>query len=451
MRKRYCMGLVLTLLMAAALVYLHYMKINSVVLQADGDVLYVDVNMQQSTNKVSLWQDEEDGRSYFFLPSCVRDRKVKMGHCGEGLEIDGQLYEEGDVFTWEEGREYYLQRMDEDYTLHEYQVIFMKSANIPSIFINTESGSMEYVNEERHNLESGDICVVLENGMTEYQNVLPKIVSRGNVSWDRPKKPYTIKLQDKYPLCGLRKGDKWRLLALWSEGSRLNTKIALDIAERLGMANTVQGTWIDLYFNGEYAGIYLLTESVTVGEGRVDIYNLEKENKQNNPDIEKAVHFEEENQKGYLLDHVNTVDGGYLIEKDTGEYYEGEQNGFETTAGFKFSIKEPAHASREQVEYIAGYVDDIDQMVQNGDPAVWDYLDLDSLVNAFWWTESRWIRMWLLPVCISIRMWGTTNFIPARYGIMNIPLGNVTWKPWREGSSIIPIPWWIIRNYSVLF
>ncbi len=383
MRKRYCMGLLLVLLVAAALVYLHFMRQNRVVLRADGESLYVDVNMQQSTNQVSLWKDEEDGRSYFFLPSCVRNQKVKMGDCGDGLEIDGRLYEEGDIFTWEEDRTYDLQRMDEEGTLHEYQVTFMKSANIPSIFINTESGSMEYVNEERHNLESGDICVVLANGMTEYQNVLPKIVSRGNVSWDRPKKPYTIKLADKYPLCGLRKGDKWRLLALWSEGSRLNSKIALDIAERLGMANTVQGTWIDLYFNGEYAGIYLLTESVTVGEGRVDIYNLEKENWQNNPNIEEAVHFEEENQKGYLLDHVNTIDGGYLIEKDIDEYYALEQSGFMTDTGFAFSIKEPVHASREQVEYIADYVGRIDQMIQNGDPSVWEYLDLDSLVSAF--------------------------------------------------------------------
>lgn len=383
MRKRYWLGGIVAVLIMATLFYLHFLKENSVVLQEDEGVLYVDVNMQQSTNKVALWQDEEDGRSYFFLPSCVRDHKVKIGCCGDGLEIDGDLYEEGDIFTWEEGREYYLQLMDEEGTLHEYQVNFMKSANIPSIFIQTESGSMEYVNEERQNLESGDICVVLENGMTEYQNVLPKIVSRGNVSWDKPKKPYTIKLQDEYPLLGLRKGDKWRLLALWNEGSRLNTKIALDIAERLGMNNTVQGTWIDLYLNGEYAGIYLLTESVTVGEGRVDIYNLEKENKQNNPNIEEAVHFEEEYQKGYLLDRVNTVEGGYLIEKDTGEYYDGESNGFETSAGFLFSIKEPAHASREQVAYISDYVDKIDQMVQNGDPAVWDYLDRDSLVNAF--------------------------------------------------------------------
>lgn len=383
MRKRYCMGLMLVLALTAAVFYLNYMRRNSVVLRAEGEMPCIDVHMQQSANRVGLWQDEEDGKSYFFLPSCVRDNKVKLGECTGGVEIDGRVYEEGDIFTWEDDREYHLQIMDEDCTLHEYQVTFMRSANIPAIFINTESGSMEYVNEERGNIESGDICVVLANGITEYQNVLPKIASRGNVSWNRPKKPYTIKLQDKYPLCGLRKGDKWRLLALWNEGSKLNNKIAFDIAEKLGMANTMQGTWIDLYLNGEYTGIYLLTESVTVGEGRVDIYNLEKENRQNNEDINNAQHFEEEDRKGYLLDHVKTVDGGYLLEKDTSEYYDGEPNGFVTSAGYRFSIKEPAHAAREQAEYIADYVDKLDQMVQNGDPKVWDYLDSDSLVSAF--------------------------------------------------------------------
>lgn len=385
MRKRYCMGLMLALAITLALGYLYFLQRNNVVLEMTDGVPCLRVTTQQSTNLVRLWQDEEDGKSYFFLPSCVDHHKVKVGDLGiHSLQIAGESYEKGDVFTWEEDGAYILSIVgDTDEVSHYEPVIFMKSANIPAVFINTESGSMDYVNEQKFNEEPGDICVILENGVTEYANALPKIVSRGNASWDKPKKPYTIKLQDKYPLCGLRKGDKWRLLALWSEGCKLNNKLALDFAEELGMANTAQGTWIDLYLNGEYAGIYLLTESVTVGEGRVDIYNLEKENRQNNPDIDNAQHFAEENRKGYLLDHVKTVDGGYLLEKDTGEYYDEELNGFVTSNGFSFSIKEPAHASREQVDYIAGYVDRIDQMVQNGDPAVWDYLDLDSLVSNF--------------------------------------------------------------------
>ena len=63
MRKRYCMGFILALVLAAALFYQYYTEQNSVVLQIGEGIPYVDVNMQQSTNKVGLWQDEEDGKS----------------------------------------------------------------------------------------------------------------------------------------------------------------------------------------------------------------------------------------------------------------------------------------------------------------------------------------------------------------------------------------------------
>lgn len=383
MRKRYWLGGFTVILMLVTFVYWLCLDEQNVTMKIDQGVPVLVVNTQQSSNQVKLWQDEEDGKAYFFLPSCVNRNRVKLQGCGDGLEIDGRFYEEGDSFVWEAEREYMMQIMDETATYHEYQVNFMKSANIPTFFINTESGSMDYVNIKKHNEESGDICVVLADGTTEYQNALPKIVSRGNVSWDKPKKPYTIKLQEKYPLCGLRKGDKWRLLALWNEGSKLNSKLAFDIASKMGMPNTAQGTWIDLYLNGSYNGIYLLTETVTVADGRVDIYNLEKENRQYNAELENARHYEEERRKGYLLDHVKTIDGGYLIEKDLWEYYEEEPVGFEIPSGYRFSIKEPAHASKEQVDYIADYVEGIDRMVQERDPAVWEVLDLDSLVQAF--------------------------------------------------------------------
>ena len=56
----------------------------------------------------------------------------------------------------------------------------------------------------------------------------------------------------------------------------MNTKTAFDIAEILGLYYSPQCTWIDLYLNGEYSGIYLLTESVSAGAGRVEITDLEK-------------------------------------------------------------------------------------------------------------------------------------------------------------------------------
>lgn len=381
--------MILIVLTASGLVYMNQMKLNSVRLEIGSEMQgrinpYITVSMERSENRVCLWQDEEDGKAYFFLPSCVSHHKVKFGDLGSSsVRIDGELFERGDNFTWEDDREYQMQITDDQYEVYTYTLTFMKSENIPAVFINTESGSMEYLNADKNNEETGNICVVREDGNTEYQGELERISGRGNSTWEYEKKPYALKLSEKYPLCGLDRSDRWRLLALWREGSKMDNKIAMDLAEEMGLAYSTQGTWVDLYLNGVYTGSYLLAESVSVGDGRVDIYDLEKENRQYNEDIERAAWYGDETGKGYLIDNGDNVTGGYLIEKDHPKHYADEPNGFITSEGNQFTINAPKHASIEQVEYIRDYVENIEQMVLSGQTEVWEYLDLDSFAKRF--------------------------------------------------------------------
>lgn len=69
-------------------------------------------------------------------------------------------------------------------------------------------------------------------------------------------------------------GKKWNLLALFYEWDRMHTKIALDMAREMGITCTPESTWVDLYCNGQYVGLYLLTETVSVGDGRVEIHDF---------------------------------------------------------------------------------------------------------------------------------------------------------------------------------
>lgn len=386
MRKRNCMGIMLAVLIAAAAGYLYFFRQCNVLFQMDGKIPCIEIRMAQSENRVQMWLSEETEKGYFFLPSCVADHRVRLGDTGENsIRIDGDLYEEGDVFTWEEDCSYELQVTDSSYRSASYEITFLKSANIPAMFIDTASGGLEYLHEDKENEEPGKLCVVQADGVTEYQGELSRISGRGNSTWEYEKKPYALKLSKAYPLCGLNKGDRWRLLSLWNEGSKLDNKIAMDLAQKLGLAYSMQGTWVDLYLNGEYRGIYLLTESVTVGEGRINIYDLEKENKRRNASIEQgtAMHYEEENNKGYLLENGEDISGGYLIEKDHPKHYAAEENGFLTTRGDMFTINAPRHASKEQVAYIQDYVETIDKLIQNRDPAVWEKMDLLSFSRRF--------------------------------------------------------------------
>ncbi|MBD5517811.1 MAG: hypothetical protein HDR07_04745 [Lachnospiraceae bacterium] len=386
MRKRNRMGIMLAVLIVAAAGYLYFFRQCNILLQVDGELPCVEIRMAQSENQVRMWFSEETEKGYFFLPSCVKNYQVSLGDTGENsVRIDGDLYREGDVFTWEEGCSYELQVTDPSYQSVTYEIAFLKSANIPAMFIATESGGLEYLHEDKENEEPGNLCVVRADGTAEYQGELLRISGRGNSTWEYEKKPYALKLPKAYPLCGLNKGDRWRLLALWNEGSKLDDKIAMDLAQELGLAYSMQGTWVDLYLNGEYRGIYLLTESVTVGEGRVNIYDLDKENKRRNASIAQgtAERYEEENNKGYVLENGEDISGGYLIEKDHPEHYVAEENGFVTSRGDPFTINAPRHASREQVAYIQNCVETIDQLIQSGDPEVWEKMDLVSFTDRF--------------------------------------------------------------------
>ena len=386
MRKRTYMGIMLVIAIAAAAGCLYHIRRDNVLLSVENGQPCISVRTAQSENRVSLWQEEEETTGYFFLPSCVSQHKIRLDDTGESsVRIDGQPYRKGDTFTWEEGQRLSLQIIDGSYESRVYEVGFMKSANIPAMFIDTASGSLDYLHEDKENEEPGKICVLQEDGVAEYQDELPRISGRGNSTWELEKKPYALKLKEDQPLCGLRKSDRWRLLALWNEGSRMSDKIAMDLANELGLSYSTQGAWVDLYLNGEYRGIYLLAESVTVGEGRVNVYDTEKSNKQKNASIEEgtAKRYEEAGSKGYLLENGTDVDGGYLIEKDHPKHWEAEENGFQTSRGDLFTINAPQHASKEQVAYIQTYVDEIDSLIQSGDPAVWQRLDLASFAKRF--------------------------------------------------------------------
>ena len=93
-----------------------------------------------------------------------------------------------------------------------------------------------------------------ESGMT--------VKVRGNWSARRPKKPYRIKLQKKADLLG--RGDKhfndkkWLLLPFFD----LNEMIGLKVSELMEMEWTPQFRFVNLVFNGDFRGLYLLMEAV---------------------------------------------------------------------------------------------------------------------------------------------------------------------------------------------
>jgi hypothetical protein len=103
------------------------------------------------------------------------------------------------------------------------------------------------------------------------------IRGRGNSSWtEMPKKSYKIELKQGWELLGMPKDKDWALIANYSDKTLMKNYLAYRLARDIGMEYSPRCEFVELYLNGEYQGVYLLTETIKVDEDRVNIPENDK-------------------------------------------------------------------------------------------------------------------------------------------------------------------------------
>ncbi len=117
-------------------------------------------------------------------------------------------------------------------------------------------------------------CHISLDGKGEYSDYsgTGRIRGRGNSSWEwYDKKPYKFKLDEKSKLIGLDKAKDWNLLANYRDPTDLMNTVAFETARFMGMPHTNHTRYVELFLNGDYVGLYQLTEKIEVDDNRVDI------------------------------------------------------------------------------------------------------------------------------------------------------------------------------------
>ena len=153
----------------------------------------------------------------------------------------------------------------------EEAVSFCKSGNVPAMYIDTASGSMDYIHKEKGNAEPGKLRLYRDDGTLDCDAQISAINGRGNSTWSNKKKPYSFELTQSSDLLGMGAAKRWILLANSKDSSNICNKMCYDFAARAGCAYTPECQWVDLYLNGNYVGLYLLSERNEVDSQRVDI------------------------------------------------------------------------------------------------------------------------------------------------------------------------------------
>lgn len=117
-------------------------------------------------------------------------------------------------------------------------------------------------------------CYVSINARGSFSNysAAAQIRGRGNSSWLwYDKKPYRIKLDEKHKILGLDKAKSWVLLANYRDVTDMMNTFVFEAGQWLQMPYTNHTRYVELFLDGDYKGLYQLTEQVQQNKNRVAV------------------------------------------------------------------------------------------------------------------------------------------------------------------------------------
>ena len=240
------------------------------------------------------------------------------------------------------------------------------SGTLPVLFIKTDA---PVTSKETY---VGATCYIDALGLEGYTSLgtadeplTLQVKGRGNWTWkDFAKKPYRLKFNEKVKPLGMRKSRHFVLMACADDNlGFLRNTVGLELSRRLSLAYTPWQEPVEVVLNGDYIGLYMLTEKIRVATKRVNI--VEQADLETDPD---------------------SITGGWLFEIDNydedGQVVITEGNGQK----LRFTMHTPEVLSGEQRSYITGLLTATDRAIYASDKRStgWEqYIDIDSLVRYY--------------------------------------------------------------------
>lgn len=265
------------------------------------------------------WENEEEQIYYLFLPSGLRETNAEIVVSFEkgiyNLAIDKVPYHSGDILNpvFEETNDAVPLHMElTDIFGIPYMDKTLKilcSENVSSLLVTVEDAEElldETESDKKKYIETGEVQILDRNGNFVAWRELKQFKVRGNLTATMDKKPFKLVFDEPVAMLGMAPAVKWNLLANATDGSYIRNKVVLDLANSVTDAYEPDGEFVELYLNGDYQGLYLLTEAVEIGENRLEIPA------DNNFLLEMELDFRQEENAVYV-----TTGRGQLFEIET--------------------------------------------------------------------------------------------------------------------------------------
>ena len=266
--------------------------------------------------------------------------------------------------------------------------VILSSTNLPIVWIDVKgktidreeriTARMKIIHNGDGNLNYAD-TVAHPGQHVDYEGFIA-IRYRGNSSFtNSDKKPYSFRPLDKpleeggvkkkVNILGMGKDNNWALLAPYSDKSMIRDMLAFEIS-RPWMEYTPEGRYCELFLDGTYYGVYILTEVVSKGKTRL---NLEDPGTSGD-DI----------TGGYIME-VDRDDEVHYVSKhspltSTGEVIEGKY------IHIQYDSPDYEDMTQAQVSYIQKRIEEMENILASShyldpDNGYQNFIDVNSFID----------------------------------------------------------------------
>lgn len=195
-----------------------------------------------------------------------------------------------------------------------------------------------------------------------------EIKARGN--WTRKgfaKKPFKLKLKEKQKMLGLSKSKHFAILAHADDNfGYMRNYVGFNLGKRIGLPWTPSQQPVEVVINGDYRGLYFLTESIRIEKNRIDIQELEDN-----------------------VSDPTLISGGYLVELDNYDEENQIQMAEQSCVPdqwldwLRVTWDTPEEYSEIQKRFITDQFEAMNNLVGENSDDLWKYLDLDDAVRYY--------------------------------------------------------------------
>ena len=267
---------------------------------------------------------------------------------------------------------------------------------------------------------------------------------RGSSSFSMSdKKPYSFRPLDKpledggtkkkVKILGMGKDNNWALLAPYADKSMMRDLLAFEVS-RPWMEYTPQGRYCELFLDGTYYGVFILTEVVSDGKHRLNL-----------PDPGESG---DSITGGYIME-VNRTDGEVTY---TSKYHPVSSSGqryLNQYINFQYKSPDYEDLTQEQVDYITGRIDQMESALWNYRPAnptnYREYIDVENFID---YQLAQELAHNVDAYRLSGKFFKRRDSIDARFKMvvwdMNLAYGNADYY---EGSRTDT---WMYKNNNTM-